>query len=153
MFRRGLARRGPTLREAVLMHAVARLALHPWVPNIQASWVKMGPSRAASLLAAGCNDMGGVLMNESITRAAGAAYGQELGPSRMEALIVAAGRRPRQRTTLYGEADAGQAARSFAAEGAAVAPLAMGAAGQARDGGALLTPARRLLQEAAARRG
>jgi FO synthase len=72
VFLRGGARRGPTLRECVLAHAVARLALHPHVTNIQASWVKMGPGRAAALLAAGCNDMGGSLMNESITKAAGA---------------------------------------------------------------------------------
>ena len=68
----GASRRGPTLRECFLMHAIARLALHPHITNIQASWVKMGPQRAAQLLAAGCNDMGGVLMNESITKAAGA---------------------------------------------------------------------------------
>ena len=66
-----MARRGPTLRECVLMHAVARLALGTALPNIQASWVKMGPERAAGLLAAGCNDMGGSLMSESITKAAG----------------------------------------------------------------------------------
>lgn len=152
LYRKGLSRRGPTLREAVLMHAAARLALHPWVPNIQASWVKMGPSRAASLLAAGANDMGGVLMNESITRAAGAEYGQELGPREMERLIVAAGRLPRQRTTLYGAADAAQTARSLeaAAAGAGVAPTQQREAAAARDGGVLLTPARRVLQEAAA---
>lgn len=84
------------------MHAVARLALHPHITNIQASWVKMGPHRAAQLLSAGCNDMGGSLMNESITRAAGAAHGQELSPQQMEELILAAGRTPAQRTTLYG---------------------------------------------------
>ena len=75
---KGNARKGPTFRESVLMHAVARLALDPFITNIQASWVKMGPDGAAVCLAAGCNDMGGVLMNESITRAAGAAHGQEL---------------------------------------------------------------------------
>lgn len=67
----GRARRGPTLAECVLMHAVARLALHPLLTNVQASWVKMGPEQAARLLAVGCNDMGGSIMNESITRAAG----------------------------------------------------------------------------------
>ncbi|KAK9832553.1 hypothetical protein WJX81_008558 [Elliptochloris bilobata] len=101
IYLQGRARRGPTLRECVLMHALARLAL-PNIPNIQASWVKMGPERAAQLLACGANDMGGSLMNESITRAAGAGFGQELLPERMEALIRAAGRTPRQRTTLYG---------------------------------------------------
>jgi hypothetical protein len=67
-------RRGPTLRECVLLHAVARLVLHPHITNIQASWVKMGPQAAGQLLAAGCNDMGGSIMNESITRAAGRAH-------------------------------------------------------------------------------
>lgn len=65
-------RQGPTLRECVLLHAVSRLVLHPHITNIQASWVKMGPQQAGRLLAAGCNDMGGSIMNESITRAAGA---------------------------------------------------------------------------------
>jgi FO synthase len=102
IYRKGLARRGPTFREAVLMHAVARLALHPVMPNIQASWVKMGPDGARACLDAGANDLGGTLMNESISRAAGAAHGQEMTPSAMEALIRAAGRTARQRTTLYG---------------------------------------------------
>jgi FO synthase len=115
LYRTGRSRRGPTLRECLLMHAVSRLALHGAVRNIQASWVKMGPERAAALLGAGANDMGGVLMNESITRAAGAAHGQELGPQAMDALIRAAGRTPRQRTTLYGAAPAAQVAASYAA--------------------------------------
>ena len=68
MFRKGRARKGPTLREALLMHAVARLVLFPWIDNIQASWVKMGPHWAGELLKVGCNDMGGSIMNESITR-------------------------------------------------------------------------------------
>ncbi len=104
IFLRGRSRKGPTFREAVLMHAVARLALDPVIPNIQASWVKMGPDGAALCLAAGANDMGGVLMNESITRAAGAVHGQELSAERLQRLIRAAGRIPRQRTTLYGAA-------------------------------------------------
>ncbi|GBF97862.1 hypothetical protein Rsub_11212 [Raphidocelis subcapitata] len=131
VFLRGGARRGPTLRECVLAHAVARLVLHPHITNIQASWVKMGPERAAALLAAGCNDMGGSLMSESITKAAGAAHGQELTPGRMEALIRAAGRAPRQRTTLYGAPPPGQVARSFGA-----APLAPAAAVRAGAGAA-----------------
>ncbi|GLI66925.1 hypothetical protein VaNZ11_010964 [Volvox africanus] len=110
---KGQARRGPSLHEIVLLHAVARLALHPHVNNVQASWVKVGPSRAAQLLAAGCNDMGGSIMNESITRAAGAAHGQELPPVRMEEIIRAAGRQPRQRTTLYGMPPVEQTARSY----------------------------------------
>ena len=79
----GLARSGPTLREALLMHAVARLALHPHIPNIQTSWVKMGPQAAALCLQAGANDLGGTLMNESITRAAGGVNGQEFDAPRI----------------------------------------------------------------------
>jgi FO synthase len=101
MYLKGGARRGPTWRETVLMHAVARLALNPVVTNIQASWVKAGPAGVARLLAAGVNDCGGTLMNESISRAAGTQHGQELPPEAMEAMICAGGRRPRQRTTLY----------------------------------------------------
>ena len=101
IYLKGRARRGPTFREAVLMHAVARLALHPLIPNIQTSWVKMGPEGAAACLDAGANDLGGTLMNESISRAAGAQHGQELPPDAMEALIRSLGRAPRQRTTLY----------------------------------------------------
>ena len=113
IYLKGRARRGPTFRESLLMHAVARLALHPLVPNIQASWVKMGPRGVRACLQAGVNDLGGTLMNESITRAAGANFGQELSPARMEALIRGAGRIPRQRSTTYGEPSEGQAARSF----------------------------------------
>jgi FO synthase len=101
IYLKGNARKGPTFREAVLMHAVARIAFDGLIDNIQASWVKMGPEGAQALLNAGCNDMGGVLMNESITRAAGAAHGQELTASAIERMIHAAGRTPRQRTTLY----------------------------------------------------
>lgn len=115
MYRRGLARPGPTWRETLLMHAVARLVLGPLVPNIQASWVKLGPDGAAQALAAGVNDLGGTLMNESISRAAGASFGQELPPERMEALIRASGREPRQRTTLYQAPPAERIAQSFAA--------------------------------------
>jgi FO synthase len=104
IYLKGQSRKGPTFREAVLMHAVARLALDPLIPNIQASWVKMGPDGAALCLDAGANDLGGVLMNESITRAAGAVHGQEIGASEMERIILARGREPRERTTLYGAA-------------------------------------------------
>jgi FO synthase len=104
IYYKGAARRGPTLREAVLMHAVARLALHPLIPHIQASWVKLGRDGVHACLRAGADDLGGTLMNESISRAAGASHGQELDPASMEALIASIGRRPRQRTTLYGEA-------------------------------------------------
>src|SRR5438270_1106310 len=112
---KGRARLGPTWREAVLMHAVARLALHPVIPNIQCSWVKLGPEGAAACLDAGCNDMGGTLMNESISRAAGASFGQEMPPENMEALIRSLGRTPRQRTTLYRDSPADRIAASFGA--------------------------------------
>ena len=116
MYLKGGARLGPTYREAVLMHAVARLALHPLIPNIQTSWVKLGAAGAAACLNAGCNDLGGTLMNESISRAAGASFGQEMPPEAMEALIRSLGRTPRQRTTLYGDApDERQAASVCAA--------------------------------------
>ena len=101
MWRAGRARSGPTFREAVLMHAVARLVLHPGIRNIQASWVKMGEAGVASCLRAGANDLGGTLMNESITRAAGGVNGQELDAASLARLIETLGRRPRQRTTLY----------------------------------------------------
>ncbi len=101
MYRRGHARPGPTFREAVLMHAVARLVLHPHITHIQTSWTKMGRQGALFCLQAGANDLGGTLMNESISRAAGAAHGQELLPADMEALIGSIGRTAQQRTTLY----------------------------------------------------
>ncbi len=96
LYLKGRARRGPTFREAILMHAVARLALHPHIANIQASWVKMGHAGVVAALNAGCNDLGGTLMNESITRAAGAGHGQETSPRRMIAMIESAGRRPKR---------------------------------------------------------
>ena len=101
---KGAARLGPTFREAVLMHAIGRLALHPHIPNIQTSWVKMGVEGAKVCLQAGANDLGGTLMNESITRAAGAEHGEELPPDAMERLIADLGRTSRIRTTLYGDA-------------------------------------------------
>ena len=104
VYQQGHARKGPTSREAILMHAVARLVLHPVIQNIQVSWVKMGEEGVAACLTAGVNDLGGTLMNESISRAAGTQHGQEMPPARMEAIIHAAGRTPQQRTTLYGEA-------------------------------------------------
>jgi FO synthase len=115
LYLKGRSRPGPTFREALLMHAVARLALHPWITNIQASWVKLGLPGALAALRAGCNDLGGTLMNESISRAAGAKHGQELSPERMEATIRSIGREPQQRTTLYDAADRDQIRRSFAA--------------------------------------
>ena len=101
MYRKGRARKGPTFREALLMHAVARLALHPHITNIQASWVKLGMDGIRACLDAGVNDLGGTLMNESISRAAGASHGQEFTVAGMRELITAAGRVPQQRTTRY----------------------------------------------------
>ena len=83
IYLKGGSRRGPTWRETLLMHAVARLVLHPHITNIQASWVKLGPEGLAACLSAGVNDIGGTLMNETITRSAGAEHGQEMTPERM----------------------------------------------------------------------
>ena len=113
---KGQARMGPTFREAVLMHAVGRLTLHPLIPNIQTSWVKMGIEGAKYCLNAGANDLGGTLMNESITRAAGAEHGEELPPDAMEKLIADLGRTSRIRTTLYHDAGAERHAAARAAK-------------------------------------
>jgi FO synthase len=125
IYRKGRARRGPTFREAVLMHAVARLALHPLITNIQTSWVKMGPEGVKACLRAGANDLGGTLMDESITRAAGASHGQEMTPVEMEDIIRSLGRRPRQRTTLYGAAAKSRREASFAASCARALPATL----------------------------
>jgi FO synthase len=115
MYLKGQARRGPSFREAVLMHAVARLVFHGYLDNIQTSWVKMGRDGVAACLNAGVNDLGGTLMNESITRAAGSEHGQEWDPAAMERHIRATGRQPRVRTTLYADAPQQQIARAFIA--------------------------------------
>lgn len=101
VYLKGKARRGPTFRESVLMHAVARLVFNGLISNIQASWVKLGHNGVEACLNAGVNDVGGTLMNETITRAAGATHGQETSPQQMDALIRAMQREPQQRTTLY----------------------------------------------------
>ncbi|MBM3518516.1 MAG: 7,8-didemethyl-8-hydroxy-5-deazariboflavin synthase subunit CofH, partial [Alphaproteobacteria bacterium] len=115
LYLKGGARRGPTWSEALLMHAVARLVLDPEITNIQTSWVKMGPEGAAACLQGGANDLGGTLMNESITRAAGARHGQEMPPEAMEDLIRGLGRTARQRTTLYTAPAADRVPASFGA--------------------------------------
>jgi len=120
---RGQARIGPTWREVRLMHAVARVVLHPLIPNIQASWVKLGEDGVAALLRGGVNDLGGTLMNESISRAAGTQHGQEFAPEQMEAVISALGRRPEQRTTLYQKVPQERYEASFGA--AALSDLVM----------------------------
>ena len=100
----GRARRGPTFREAVLMHAVSRLALHPLIPNIQVSWVKMGHHGSAQILQAGANDLGGTLMDENISRAAGATHGQAMDEAGFRSVVngLPGPRTLEQRTTLYG---------------------------------------------------
>jgi FO synthase len=135
IYLQGRARRGPTFRETLLVHAVARLALHHDITNIQASWVKLGPKGTRQALAAGVNDLGGTLMNESISRSAGAEFGQELPPERMEELIRSAGRIPRQRTTLYDDAPAERVAASFDA-----APLAEPVNPPVKDSGLVAPP-------------
>jgi FO synthase len=114
VYLKGRARPGPTFRESVLMHAVARLALHPLITNIQTSWVKMGPEGVKVCLKSGANDLGGTLMNETITRSAGAVHGQEMTPAAMEATIRSLDRIPRQRTTTYETAPTERYAASFA---------------------------------------
>jgi FO synthase len=96
------ARRGPTFREAVLIHAVGRIAYHGLIDNIQVSWVKMGNQGAAQVLQAGANDLGGTLMDENISRAAGAQHGQMMDADGFARLVEPLGRRLEQRTTLYG---------------------------------------------------
>jgi len=98
----GKARPGPTWDEVVLIHAIGRIALDGMVPNIQASWVKLGLDGAARLLDAGCNDLGGTLMGEIITRSAGAAHGQELTPEDFRRAIIAMNRQVGLRDTEYG---------------------------------------------------
>lgn len=114
IYLKGESRKGPSWREAILLHAVARLVLNPVIPNIQASWVKLGPEGVAACLSAGVNDIGGTLMNETITKSAGASYGQEMTPAAMEALLKGCNRPSRQRTTLYADAPNVQKTASFA---------------------------------------
>ena len=115
IYLKGRARKGPTFREAVLIHAISRLVLHPHFTNIQASWTKLGHDGVRACLQAGVNDLGGTLMNETITRAAGASDGQETSPEEMEDIIRSIGRTPRQRATTYGEVTDLQKQKSFGA--------------------------------------
>ncbi|HXQ60810.1 MAG TPA: 5-amino-6-(D-ribitylamino)uracil--L-tyrosine 4-hydroxyphenyl transferase CofH [Acidimicrobiales bacterium] len=100
------ARRGPTFREALLMHAVGRIAYHGAIDNIQVSWVKMGTAGASQVLRAGANDLGGTLMDENISRAAGASHGQFMGEDEFASVVAPLGRTLEQRTTLYGRVPA-----------------------------------------------
>jgi FO synthase len=115
LYLKGKARRGPTWREALLMHSIARLVLHGAIDSIQCSWVKLGMDGAAACLAAGANDLGGILMNESISRAAGAAHGQEVSVAELREAAESAGRTLRQRSTLYRLLDTPTQARATAA--------------------------------------
>ncbi len=102
IFLQGRSRRGPTFREALLMHAVGRIAYRGRIDNVQVSWVKLGVTGAQQILRAGANDVGGTLMDENISRAAGASHGQELDDAALAAIAEPLGRPLRQRTTLYG---------------------------------------------------
>lgn len=106
LYLQGRARRGPTFREVVLMHAVGRIAYEGLIDNIQASWVKAGPEGVVQLLSSGCNDLGGTLMDENISRAAGASHGQRMYERDFAELVEPIGRRLEQRTTLYGRVPA-----------------------------------------------
>jgi FO synthase len=144
IYYKGAARRGPTFREAVLMHAVARLALHPLIKHIQVSWVKMGLDGARACLQSGADDLGGTLMNESISRAAGASHGQELDPVAMEALIASMGRQAAQRTTLY--ADAAPERWRTARDAAPLAPVVQTPARRVANTGAFRPASTKVLQ-------
>jgi FO synthase len=102
IFIQGKARRGPTFREVLLTHAVGRIAYRATIPNVQVSWVKCGVAGARQVLQAGANDLGGTLMDENISRAAGASHGQELDEAEFRAIVEPIGRTLAQRTTLYG---------------------------------------------------
>ncbi|MFC5957804.1 bifunctional FO biosynthesis protein CofGH [Streptomyces pratens] len=99
----GIARPGPTTRDNRAVTAMARLLLHPHIPNIQTSWVKLGAEGAAEMLRSGANDLGGTLMEETISRMAGSSYGSYKSVKDLIAVAEAAGRPARPRTTLYGE--------------------------------------------------
>ena len=96
------SRRGPTFRETLLMHAVGRIAYRGAIDNIQISWVKLGTEGVRQILQAGVNDLGGTLMDENISRAAGASHGQMMDAGRFRAIVTPLGRTLSQRTTLYG---------------------------------------------------
>ncbi|MBD0691885.1 bifunctional FO biosynthesis protein CofGH [Streptomyces sp. CBMA123] len=113
----GIARPGPTARDNRAVIAMARLLLHPHIPNIQTSWVKLGAEGAAEMLRSGANDLGGTLMEETISRMAGSAYGSYKSVRDLQAIAEAAGRPHRQRTTLYGEVPAERRAAALASDG------------------------------------
>ncbi len=106
-------RSGPSADENLKMHAISRIMLNGWIDNIQASWVKLGPSYAQKMLAAGVNDLGGTLMNESITKASGGKHGQQISVEHMVTLIAAANREPIRRNTLYQQLESYPLDRQF----------------------------------------
>jgi len=106
IFLQGRARRGPTFREVLLVHAVGRIAYRGWIDNVQVSWVKTGITGARQALQAGCNDLGGTLMDENISRAAGASHGQRMDEAAFRDIAEPLGRSLEQRTTLYGRVPA-----------------------------------------------
>ncbi|KOV66207.1 bifunctional FO biosynthesis protein CofGH [Streptomyces sp. MMG1121] len=113
----GIARPGPTVRDNRAVTAMARLLLHPWIPNIQTSWVKLGAEGAAEMLRSGANDLGGTLMEETISRMAGSSYGSYKSVRDLIAVAEAAGRPARPRTTLYGEVPAERQRAAEASDG------------------------------------
>ena len=113
----GIARPGPTARDNRAVTAMARLLLHPHITNIQTSWVKLGAEGAAEMLRSGANDLGGTLMEETISRMAGSSYGTHKSVRDLEAVAEAAGRPSRQRTTTYGEVPAERRAAALASDG------------------------------------
>jgi len=118
----GVARPGPTVRDNRAVHAVARLLLHGRIDHVQCSWVKLGPEQCGQVLAGGVDDLGGTLMEETISRMAGSSYGSRKSVQDLEQMVVAAGRTPRQRTTTYGSVDAER--QAAARRERAVLPLA-----------------------------
>ncbi|KND36713.1 bifunctional FO biosynthesis protein CofGH [Streptomyces acidiscabies] len=113
----GISRPGPTIRDNRAVTAMARLLLHPWIPNIQTSWVKLGTEGAAEMLRSGANDLGGTLMEETISRMAGSSYGSYKSIRDLIAVAEAAGRPAKPRTTLYGEVPAERQRAAQASDG------------------------------------
>lgn len=116
MYLKGKSRAGPSFREAILMHSIARIVFHGLIDNIQTSWVKMGQEGVLACLNSGANDIGGTLMNESITRAAGADHGEEWSPPAMENALIKMNRIPRMRTTSYTDAPPARKVAAFNAQ-------------------------------------
>jgi FO synthase len=111
----GVARTGPTARDNLAVHAMARLLLHGRIDNIQTSWVKLGVDGTRAMLGAGVNDLGGTLMEETISRMAGSEHGSRKSPADLDAIATGAGRPVRQRTTTYGVPDPERVRRSYEA--------------------------------------